>query len=73
MGNNLGKVVYVTLPYNADSLTTLYHQVDPKHSVISRFQCTSFLVCGYIFTSPVFQQGYFQPGLALKRKPEVRQ
>ena len=41
MGDNIGKVVYRTLPNNADSLTTLYHQVDLKHSVISREQGTS--------------------------------
>ena len=39
MGNNIGKVMYPTLHYNADSLTMLYHDVDPKHSVVSRFQC----------------------------------
>ena len=39
MGDNIGKVVYRTLTYKGDSLTTLYHHVDLKHSIISRKQC----------------------------------
>ena len=39
MGDNIGKIMYRTLPYNAASLTTLWHHVDPKHSVVSSFLC----------------------------------
>ena len=42
MGDNIGTSGYWTLPYNAVgavSLTTLHHNVDPEHNVVSRFQC----------------------------------
>ena len=32
--------MYGTSPYNAASLTTLWHHVDPNHSVVSRLLCT---------------------------------
>ena len=58
MGNNTGTSGYRTLPYNAvgaisltASLTTLYHDMDPEHSVVSRFQCISNVcfVCLTVF------------------------
>ena len=39
MGDNIGKIMYWPLSYNADSLTTLYHALDPNHSIVSGFQC----------------------------------
>ena len=39
MGDNIGKIMYWTLPDNAASLTTLWHHVNPKHSVVSNFLC----------------------------------
>ena len=46
MGDNIGKIIYRTLPYNSASLTTLWHHVDPNPSIISR------LLCKYMTTSP---------------------
>ena len=43
MGDNIGKVEYQTLPYNAASLTTLWYHVDPKHSVVSSFLCILYV------------------------------
>ena len=45
MGDNIGISSYWTLPYNAIcavSLTSLYHDMDPDHSIVSRFQCMSY-------------------------------
>ena len=39
MGDNIRKIMYWTLPYNAASLTALWHHVDPKHSFVSSFLC----------------------------------
>ena len=39
MGDSVVKIMYWTLPYNADSLTSLYHGLDPEHSVVQGFQC----------------------------------
>ena len=39
MGDNIVKIVSQTLPYNADSLTSLYHYYDPEHSIVKGFQC----------------------------------
>ena len=39
---------YRTLPYNAvvaASLTSLYHDLDPKHSVVWGFQCMCIPIC----------------------------
>ena len=41
MGDNGGKTIFRNLPYNAASPTTLWHHVDPKHSIVSSFLCTS--------------------------------
>ena len=58
MGDNIEKVVYQTLLYNTVSLTTLYHQMDPKHSVILREQCIFFL--RFIGEVPEIQLSYIQ-------------
>ena len=39
MGDNIVKILYRTLPYSTDSLTLLYHDLDPEHSVVMGFQC----------------------------------
>ena len=45
MGDNIGKIMYQTLPYNAASLTTLRNHVDPNHSVVSRLLCIYTILC----------------------------
>ena len=39
VGDNIVKIMYRTLPYNAPPLISLYHGLDPKHSVVMGFQC----------------------------------
>ena len=39
MGDNIVKIMIRSLPYNAASLTTLWHLKDPNHSVVSRLLC----------------------------------
>ena len=41
MGDNIVKIMYRTIPYNANSLISLYHALDPNHSVVLGFQCTN--------------------------------
>ena len=48
------------VPYNAASLSTLYHHVDPKHSVIARFLCTLRGIKVWFTSSPeTCQSTYF--------------
>ena len=49
MGDNIGKVVYQTLPYNAVLLTMLYHHVDPKHSSVHVRTMKTQMTKGIIF------------------------
>ena len=45
MGDNIVKNVSRTLPYSADSFTSLYHYLDLKHSVVTGFQYTIHISC----------------------------
>ena len=47
MGDNIVIVEYQTLPYNADSLISLYHDLDPEHSIVQGFQCISWRLVGW--------------------------
>ena len=42
MGDNIVKIMHQTLPYNAVSFISLYHGLDPEHSVLTGFQCISW-------------------------------
>ena len=41
MGDNIVEIMIWTLPYNAPPLISLYHGLDPDHSIITGFQCNS--------------------------------
>ena len=40
VGDNIVKIMYRTLPYNATPLISRCHRLDPNHSVVTGFQCT---------------------------------
>ena len=43
MGENIEISSFRTLPYSAPSLISLYHGLDPNHSVVLRVLCSTHL------------------------------
>ena len=60
MGDNMGKIMHQTLPYNTTSLTTLWYHVDPKHNVVSRLLCICFSQHQNISSHSKFGQKHLQ-------------